>query len=665
VADTNLVGGSPWDEPLDEVKETKKEQPTVVGDLDFVNEAPEEKKTQTEKPLNLPTDTEEKVGTKIPVAKIMPPAGQPVKVTEPTKTSEPIPAAVKEPTKKADFWSEVYQSPAPTRTAVDSMSAKTPESIPATKPQIAIQPQVAQSAGLKGNQEYLYQPVPAVNKPTGQPTPPSVASAPAKPVPTASPATPPTPAAPVARIAPTAPPAPKKRKAKAVIFAIIIGVILLFAGGSFLTEEGIISLGLEKIYGLVRLESLWRGLPENPENAFIIAASKMKTQTSYKISGTVTMTVNRGVKSEIITPIVSAAALPIISLKDEDVGSKILATLTATQSSQSSATTTPTTSSAASTTATVEEVSGTINAKVDPNIIGAKIDLKSKKDPLSQIELVYSNKKLYLKTSETIVYDRVAKGSWSVIDFSKANSENPTEKFWSGGFSGSNFSITGTRVGNEKIDGTRCYHYQGKVNLGDALSSFGLKENTAQDINFDSWIGVKDHLLHKLELKIIPNTSAAISRLDLKLNFSDFGSDIGGFSVPASSIPYSGISATAGGSTSQPTPSQTTSTVADRDSQRKNDLANIAKSLEQYKTAHSQYPKSGGSEKISASFGTLYSALVPTYLSKIPLDPDDPKYYYGYESGGSQYTLSAVLEDIADSDGQKVGSKNIYYLKSQ
>jgi type II secretory pathway pseudopilin PulG len=97
---------------------------------------------------------------------------------------------------------------------------------------------------------------------------------------------------------------------------------------------------------------------------------------------------------------------------------------------------------------------------------------------------------------------------------------------------------------------------------------------------------------------------------------------------------------------------------------RKSDLANIAKALDNYRTNTGQYPVSSGSEKISST-GNLYKSLVSDYITQLPIDPLDPTYYYGYESDNTNYTLSAILEDTSDSDGRKVGSKNIYFLKSQ
>ena len=102
-----------------------------------------------------------------------------------------------------------------------------------------------------------------------------------------------------------------------------------------------------------------------------------------------------------------------------------------------------------------------------------------------------------------------------------------------------------------------------------------------------------------------------------------------------------------------------------RDSQRKSDLAKIAKALEEYFLIYKKYPVVSKLEKISKTNGTLVVALYPKYISEVPIDPLDPKYYYGYESDGTKYTLSAVLEDKTDTSGQIVGSTFLYFLTSQ
>jgi len=102
-----------------------------------------------------------------------------------------------------------------------------------------------------------------------------------------------------------------------------------------------------------------------------------------------------------------------------------------------------------------------------------------------------------------------------------------------------------------------------------------------------------------------------------------------------------------------------TSTVNANDQQRKTDLSNIKTALTAYYQANQSYPVAATVEKTSDSKNALTS-LVPTYLASLPVDPLSPTKYYGYQSDGKTYTLTAVLEDTTDPLGIQVGSYYIY-----
>jgi hypothetical protein len=233
------------------------------------------------------------------------------------------------------------------------------------------------------------------------------------------------------------------------------------------------------------------------------------------------------------------------------------------------------------------------------------------------------------------------------------SSSGPAPAFFGGNFTSSDFSIVGSRGASGSVNGVRCFHYTGQATIGSALSNFGLGSDSISSLNFDFWLGTSDHLLHRLTMTIIPGSQSAISRIDTTINFTDFGDDSSDYIVPATSTPFVSGSAAAD-----------LTTAAGRDSQRKTDLSNIAKALENYKSVSGSYPVSQGTEKVAALSGTLYSALVPTYLSQIPIDPSSPTDYYGYKSDGTTYSLTSILENKSDSSGKMVGSYFIYTLSS-
>jgi general secretion pathway protein G len=76
-----------------------------------------------------------------------------------------------------------------------------------------------------------------------------------------------------------------------------------------------------------------------------------------------------------------------------------------------------------------------------------------------------------------------------------------------------------------------------------------------------------------------------------------------------------------------------------RDSKRLTDISQLQLALSLYLNAHNSYPV--GTEN------DLTQALVTSekFIPEVPKDPNDPSRTYQYRSTGSQYCLSAVLEN--------------------
>lgn len=109
-----------------------------------------------------------------------------------------------------------------------------------------------------------------------------------------------------------------------------------------------------------------------------------------------------------------------------------------------------------------------------------------------------------------------------------------------------------------------------------------------------------------------------------------------------------------------------------RDAQRQSDIQQISKALELYYLDNGRYPgetycdSSRGSINAPCTDATgsiwsvssqIYTALVPTYIPTLPVDPiNDATYYYVYEpvaagaAAGTDYCLSANLEGGGDFD---------------
>lgn len=97
-----------------------------------------------------------------------------------------------------------------------------------------------------------------------------------------------------------------------------------------------------------------------------------------------------------------------------------------------------------------------------------------------------------------------------------------------------------------------------------------------------------------------------------------------------------------------------------RDTQRLKDLQDLKTALENYKKDVGSYPSVFGTEQTGAS-ATLINALVPKYITKVPIDPTKITYWYGYTSDGSTFIIRSVAEDTANSAAKRGGT--FYYFE--
>lgn len=119
---------------------------------------------------------------------------------------------------------------------------------------------------------------------------------------------------------------------------------------------------------------------------------------------------------------------------------------------------------------------------------------------------------------------------------------------------------------------------------------------------------------------------------------------------------------------SQPTTNISTlpssSTPAGRDAKRKEDIRTISTLATAYFADNQSYPISSSADKLNLTSSILAQALVPKYTAKLPADPLDPDFFYGYTSAdGKGYELSARLEDSTDIEATLVGSKYLFVIK--
>jgi general secretion pathway protein G len=89
-----------------------------------------------------------------------------------------------------------------------------------------------------------------------------------------------------------------------------------------------------------------------------------------------------------------------------------------------------------------------------------------------------------------------------------------------------------------------------------------------------------------------------------------------------------------------------------RDSQRKSDLANIARSLEMYYSDKGRYPDATGGLINGIEWGEEFADDTVTggavYMVKLPSDPGAGTYYYSIDTNGVAFRLYALLENTKD-----------------
>lgn len=101
-----------------------------------------------------------------------------------------------------------------------------------------------------------------------------------------------------------------------------------------------------------------------------------------------------------------------------------------------------------------------------------------------------------------------------------------------------------------------------------------------------------------------------------------------------------------------------------KDSQRKNDLAQIKRALEAYYNDCGRYPPPWSfvgpimgcgqtcATTVSCEWGQPWKVGGTTYMQKLPTDPKSGSYYLYSSSSANDFTLRACLENKTDPQGQ-------------
>ncbi len=487
----------------------------------------------------------------------------------------------------------------------------------------------------------------------------------------------------------------------------LVGTISLLILVVLLTEVGLVSVGAEKVYGIMGIERLWGGLSNSTETSLLRAAYSISKQTDYKIKGNVTLKVNRSVDSEITEPLLGFTtndsrrdmaigtgieAKPVAAydstydyyIIDDNINANSSAPDTDTsddmdndnqgQSNSNSnvADVTDTTSSdnanyndnsepivndndSGTEGIAAPEITSALEMKISQNAIESMFTLK-KEGQENSLQVVNSNNNLYVKNGENIIYDKESEGSransWVTFNIEKLKDIKIQDKIF-GLENANSLSIKGNRMGNENVSGVRVYKYKiDTLEIGDSLNEIGIKSKMVEKISGYVWIGVKDKLIKKASLDIVFPISSSVSSAKVDIDFLEYGVR-NQINIPAVS------------STDKATDSDIAPTIAaasTTDQTRKSNVDLIVKGLEKYKAEKGSCPISKNILKLSESSNIIERALVPKYLVEIPKDPRNRDgWYYGYKSNdGKNCSVSARLEEPSDSEGIKIDGVLLY-----
>lgn len=625
--------GSPWDEELPEPNIQQKGNPKVVGSLDQTP-VPESAQTKT---LKLPENVEEKVGEKIPATNFIgntPPGAEAPKPPVPPENQPGIKP-------RQGFFGSLFKKSAPNTPPVPPLNMQPP---------VSFAPQAVSPPPLLG-----------VNPtPLAKNSPQPLADQRQKKAPTNH-----------------AVGGPIKK-----ILILIPSLLLVFGFAVALTEIGLLSIGVEKIYGKLNIEQLWGGLSINTESALGRSALEMQRHSDYKITGDINITIDKSIKSDIVSPLLSVATNNLLA-KDESVGLGIAATKTQSSddyyyynsnsnnsnlnsnnnknsnlNSNSNSNINSNYNSNANLNANVNQntnnsnhssaesysgtkaVEGKLNLKTTEN--GTEAEIKINNASGSTIKLINSANKLLVKSSGDIIYSD-DKTKWSEYTINSLKNKTVQKDIFSLR-PDAGFSVSGQRVGNEKIGESRCFKYHiNSLEIGDSLASLGITSDLVPTLSGDVWIGIKDKLIHRIDIKITTPVSSAVRMVSIDAVFSDFD-------VKNTLTTVSNEEKTAG----------KIGAALTGDAKRKADIDSILVALKQYKTENKSYPISSELLKLNVSDNAITKILVPRYLLAMPQDPQEG-WYYAYKSAdGKSCSVSSRLENQSDPTGSLVNNVLLY-----
>lgn len=469
-----------------------------------------------------------------------------------------------------------------------------------------------------------------------------------------------------------------KRGRKPILLSVAAFLLLMFLSVA-LTELGIISIGLESVYGKAGIERIWGGLPISAEDAVVVSALKMKNHPEYKASGKINFKLDSTIDSPITAPLLTQLNLKdylvhgidaklAINVDDTYITANSNSNLNSNSNSNinsnlnqnantnlnsnlntnNSNFNTNTDSDFESDYSTIqEEIEANVSFKSSKSGTEANLDYSTETGK-KNIKLVEKDGSLYVKGENINLAGNGDPEKWTKYSLGEIKKEVIGTEFF--GFDPSKgFSVEGKRIGNEKINSVRCYKYHiDKLEIGSSLLKFGIRSDDIQTITGDVWIGVRDKIIRKINLTINSSITSPVPKIVANLDFKDFDQ----------TNTISGIDSF------QEPPQGTTDATLTGDQKRKQDVSNILEALMNYKKDHNSYPISDQILKLNEKGNIIENALVPQYLTALPTDSQEG-WYYGYKSDGTKCSVSSRLETASDAEGQLINGVLLYIKYNQ
>lgn len=390
---------------------------------------------------------------------------------------------------------------------------------------------------------------------------------------------------------------------KGLIATVVVLVVgLLFF---FLSEAGFISTGLE---------GLW-GLPNNATKAFSEASQSLLNIGTYQLTGSADLDLTSSTGQSTLSGTFTQDVTP--------KGSRIQAELTLVGNSQEAA-----------------QIFGPVLAA------GNKV----------QLELVNIGQDLYLR-----IPDQEGEEIWTKVPLSDVALIDLRPFGWSEVLTAvAENSTDSKRQGGKTYDGVKAKGYQAQIPLKTLTSLMIPNLNLSDSLTLESFLNAKNGQPYSLEFSSPVSSTNLTGNLSGKVEFTSLGES--GEVTPPSVAQVDSQTLEVWLTENGFTPSETNT---GRDAKRKSDLRQISIALANVAAASQpfSYPVTDGPVRLDQA--PEITRQLAAFIDQVPTDPLSPDRYYGYESDGSSFKLTAALEDEGDQQGLKVGNFFLFIIESR